>query len=248
MIRKSIIALAVLASFTGAQALEVQAADLPVKVAPKAQPLSFFNGYTGSGLYFGMYTQGGGGAVNGSVAGVGSASLTSTSASAGALAGYAWAGGNGNYFVAVEGMFGWQNFNGNTAGFSLSGPASFEQRLKVGAPLSTIMAVLPTFNIGTVAPLPPLPAGVVATNIHPYIMAGIHEDDISTNFGLANNKAWRVAPAIGIGTVTQLSNATAVDVWVETIFPEKGTCVGIGNAVGCGNVGQQVKGGLSVLW
>ena len=224
------------------------AADMPTK-APPFKAASIFDGYSGAGPYVGIYTQGGGGSVNGAVPGVGSASLTTTSASVGLLAGYAWSGPSNNYFFAVEGMFGWQNFNGNQAGLSLSGPASFEQRFKLGAPLPTIMALLPNLNFGTVAPLPALPAGVTATNVHPYLMAGIHEDDISANFMMANNRAWRVAPSVGFGAVTQLSNATAVDVWIETIFPEKGVCTGPTDVqVGCTNLGQQVKAGISVLW
>ena len=239
------LALAVFALLASFPAL---GADLPLK-APPLTKASFFDGYSGSGPYIGLYSQGGGGSVNGEVPGVGSASLTTTSASVGILGGYAWSGPSNTYFLAVEGMFGWQNFNGNTAGLSLSGPASFEQRFKVGAPLATIMAALPNLNFGTIAPLPALPAGVVATNIHPYLMAGIHEDDISTNFGLSNAKAWRVAPSVGFGAITQLSNATAIDVWVETIFPEKGVCTGPSAVqIGCSNIGQQVKAGIAVLW
>jgi hypothetical protein len=237
---------ATLALVVGMGAVPALAADVVVPLkTPKARLSALFEGYSGSGLYFGLYTQGGGGTVNGSVAGVGSASLTSAGASVGLLGGYAWTTSSGNIFYAVEALFGWQNLNGSTAGLSMSGPASFEQRFKIGAPLDTIMSVFPNLNLGTLAPLPALPAGVTTTATHPYVMAGVHEDDISANYGLGNNKAWRVAPAIGFGAVTQLSNATAVDVWVETIFPEKGVCTG---GVACANLGQQYKAGLSVLW
>ena len=36
---------------------------LPTKAPPKAQPSFLTTGYTGSGFYFGLYTQGGGGSV-----------------------------------------------------------------------------------------------------------------------------------------------------------------------------------------
>src|ERR1700722_3961710 len=151
------------------------AADMPVK-APVQN--SFLNGYPygDSGFYFGLYTEAGGGSVNGSVPGVGSASLTTTSASVGGLLGYAWGLKSGSVFVATEAMFGWTNYNGNTDVFSLSGPASIEPRLLLGKPLSNFLSLLPTFpSIGTVPPFPVLPAGVVVSNVQPYIMAAIHE-------------------------------------------------------------------------
>ena len=243
--KKFLILLAALAGISAAQALEVHAADvLPAKAIPKVQPAFLSTGYTGSGFYFGLYTQGGGGAVNGSVAGVGSASLTTTSASIGALGGYAWTNQAGNVFFAGEAMFGWQNFNGNAAGLAFSGPASF----KIGTPLNTVLSILPTLNLPTVAPLPALPTGVTAGNVHPYLMAGVHEDAIGASFGVNDNSVWRVAPSLGLGAVTQLSNGTAVDVWAETIFPEKGVCVGAAATAACGNIGQQVKAGLSIIW
>ena len=111
-----------------------RAADMPVK----APANNWLNGYPygGSGVYFGIYTEGGGGAVNATVPGVGSASLTTNSADVGGSVGYAWANKSGNVFVAIEAMFGWTNFNGSQQGFGLSGPASFEQRFLIGTPLA----------------------------------------------------------------------------------------------------------------
>ena len=125
-------------------------ADLPTK-AP-ARTLSFLdNGYTGNGAYFGLYTEAGGGSVNGSVAGVPSGSLTSTGGAVGIVGGYAWTASNGNAFVALEAGFGWQNFNGNTAGFALSGPASFYQDVKIGTPLSNVLSLLPNNPFGNLS-------------------------------------------------------------------------------------------------
>ena len=218
------------------------AADMPTKA-----PNSFLAGYPygGSGVYFGIYTEGGGGSVNGSVPGVGSASLTTNSADVGGSVGYVWASSKYPAFIAVEGMFGWTNFNGNAQGFSLSGPASFEQRFLVGTPLANFLSFLPNLNLGTVAPFPVLPNGATVTNAHPYLMAALHEQDISINFGgLASNREWRVAPAIGLGMMGQLTNGVAIDAWVETIFPDKAICIGpVANA--CAGLGQQVKAGLS---
>lgn len=226
----------------------VAAADMPVK-APVNNFLAGYP-YSGSGFYFGLYTEGGGGSVNGSVPGVGSASLTLNSASVGGSVGHVWASPKVPAFVAVEAMFGWTNFNGNSQGFSLSGPASFEQRFLLGTPLANFLSLLPNLpNIGTVAPFPSLPGGATVTNAHPYIMAAIHEDDISLNFpGLAANREWRVAPAIGIGMMGQLTDVVAIDAWVETVFPDKASCVGPVGGTACGGLGQQVKVGLALKY
>lgn len=243
--RSLIVAAAMCGGFMGIAV----AADMPVKAPANA----FLAGYpySGSGFYFGIYTEGGGGAVNGSVPGVGSASLTTNSAGVGGAVGYAWSNAKAPAFVAVEAMFGWTNFNGNSQGFGLSGPASFEQRFLLGTPLSNFLSLLPNLpNLGTVAPFPALPNGQVVTNAHPYLMAAIHEDDISLNFpGLASNREWRIAPAIGVGMMGQLTNGVAIDAWVETIFPDKAACIGpIQGAQACGGLGQQVKVGLALKY
>lgn len=222
-------------------------ADVPSPVKTSVVS-ALFNGYTGSGLYFGFYSEGGGGSINGSVPGVGSTSLTTTSAGVGALGGYAWSNASGNVFYAVEAQFGWQNFNGNQSGLALTGPVSFTQRAMIGTPLSTVWSVLPSFNnLPTTPPLPTLPTGVTASNAHPYIFAGISEDAIGTTYGLGENKVWRVAPVVGFGSLWQLSNATAVDTYIKFKLPEKGTCVGIAQ-LACASLGNQVIVGAAVKW
>jgi hypothetical protein len=241
--RLSILALAV-----SAMASTAMAADMPVK-APLA---SLANGYPyqGSGFYFGVYTEGGGGAVNGSVPGVGATSLSSTSADVGGSIGYAWGSKGSPVFAAVEAMFGWTNFNGTQQGLSLSGPASFEQRFKLGTPLAGILNLLPNLpNFGPIAPFPIVPTGVTTSPAQAYFMAAFHEQDISPNFpGLASGKEWRIAPAIGIGLMEQWSNNIAVDAWVETIFPDKSVCIGPVGSSACAGLGQQVKAGLTFLY
>lgn len=247
--RKSIILAAALAALAFAPA--ALAADMPLK-APVTN--SFLSGYPygGSGFYWGVYTEAGGGPVNGSVPGVGSASLTTTSAGVGGLAGYAWGLKSSSVFVAVEGMFGWTNYNGASQGLSLSGPAAFEQRFMVGTPLANFISLLPDLSniLGTVPPFPTMPTGVVVSNVQPYLMAAIHEDDISLNFpGLAANREWRIAPAVGIGMLGQLTNGVAIDAWVETIFPDKASCVGpVPGGQACVGLGQQVKVGASLKY
>lgn len=223
------------------------AADAPVKAA---NPLLTGYPYQSSGFYFGAYTEGGGGAVNGSVPGAGSASLSTTSADVGGSVGYAWGSKGSSVFLAAEAMFGWTNFNGTQQGLSLSGPASFEQRFKVGTPLAGILNLLPNLpNFGPVAPFPIAPTGVTTSPAQAYFMAGMHEQDISPNFpGLASGKEWRIAPSIGVGLMEQWSNNIAVDAWVETIFPDKSVCIGPVGSSACAGLGQQVKAGLTFLY
>lgn len=224
------------------------AADLPVP--RKAIRSALFDGYPyqGSGFYWGLNTLGGGGAVKAEGAGVNPNSVVSNEAGAGLTVGFSWANASGSVFYAVEAMFDVRNFNGNAAGFSFSGPASFEQRVKIGTPLSNFLSVFPgNFGLPAVPTMPNLPNGVVATNIHPYLMAGIHEDDVSVNYGLAGNRAWRIAPSVGVGAMGQLTQGVAIDVWVETVFPSNAICVGPAGFA-CGDIGQQVKAGIGLYY
>lgn len=221
------------------------AADVMPTKAP-SNPLFSGYPYSSSGFYFGINSMGGGGTVNATGSGVNPNSVVSNQAAVGLTLGYVY--GNGNVFYAAEAMFDIQNFNGNAPGFSFSGPASFEQRIKIGTPLSNFLSLFPSLGLPSVPPFPALPNGQVATNVHPYLMAGLHEDDVSVNFGLANNKAWRIAPSIGVGAMGQLTKGIAVDVWAETIFPTDAVCVGVPNGKGCADIGQQYKVGLGVYY
>lgn len=215
----------------------------------KAPPNPLFSGYpsTSSGFYFGINTIGGGGSVNATGSGVNPNSVVSNQIGVGLTLGYVY--GNGNVFYAAEAMFDVQNFNGGAPGFSFSGPASFEQRVKIGTPLSNFLSVFPGgLGLPAVPPFPPLPNGQVATNIHPYLMAGLHEDDVSINFGLASNRAWRIAPSVGVGAMGQLTKGVAIDVWAETVFPTNAICVGVPGGKGCADVGQQYKVGLGLYY
>lgn len=234
-------------------AADARAADATPAKAPAASGIdAFFKGYPygSSGFFFGLFTEGGSAGVTGNVPGVGSASLTSTSAGLGGTIGYAWGSAVTPVALSVEADFGWTNFNGSNAGFSLSGPASFEQRFVVFAPIANLLSLLPNFpSLGTVPPFQALPAGVTASNLQMGLMAGLDEVDISPNFaGLAANKEWRVAPMIGIVAMEQLSNGSALRAWVKTVFPaDKSVCFGpIPGA--CANLGQQVKAGVGVYW
>lgn len=247
---KRMIMLAALASCCAVSAL---AADLPLKAPPAASGVAaIFKGYPygTSGLFVGIFTEGGAGAVNGATApGVASASLTSTQAGVGATIGYSWGWKNSPVAFSAEGDFGWTNFNGTNAGLSMSGPAAFEQRIVAFTPLATMLSMLPNGpNFGTVPPFQPLQPGLFASNLQMGLFAGIRENDISLNFpGLTSNREWRVAPVVGLMAMEQLSNGTALRSWIKTVFPDKGVCAGpVKNA--CGGLGQQYLAGAGIYF
>lgn len=224
----------------------------PASAKAPAAAASFFNPYPygSSGFIVGLYTEGGAGAVQGSVAGVNSASLTTTQAGAGLTVGYAWGRAGSPVAYSVEADFGWTNFNGTQAGLSLTGPAAFEQRFVVFTPLASILNLLPVLNtaLGTVPPFPAIGNNLTASNLQLGLMAGIDENDISLNFpGVPSNREWQVAPMIGLVAMEQLSNGAAIRSWVKNVFPERGQCVGpIANA--CGNKGNTVKVGVGIYY
>ena len=226
-------------------AMPALAADLPKK-APVANPLFTGYPYTSSGFYWGLNTIAGGGSVEASGPGINPNSVTSVQGAIGGTVGYVWA--SQNVFYAVEAMFDVQNFNGTGSGFNMTGPAAFEQRFKIGTPLSNFLSLFPNLGLPTVPPFPALPNGVTATNVHPYLMAGLHEDDISINVGQANNTAWSFAPSVGAGMMGQLTNGVAIDVWAETVFQSQAVCAGVTAGNVCGTAGQKVLVGLGLYY
>jgi hypothetical protein len=224
------------------------AADLtlPAKAPPKiniAYPST-------SGIYFGIGTLGGGGTVSATVPGVNSNSLVSNQIGVAGIVGYVWNVPGSAYFAAAEGWFGWQNFNGAQQGFSLTGPATFTQRVMVGAPLNDIAALFPTLNL-QVPPFPTLPGGQVASNIKPYLFGSLTEEDVTLDIaGMGSNKDWRLSPGMGVGMLGQLTSGSVVDVFAMTKFPQKGVCIGAGLPAGqaCGSVGTTYLAGLALKW
>lgn len=222
------------------------AADMiPLKAPPK---LSLAYPST-QGFYFGVGTMGGGGKVSGDVPGVNSNSLISNEIGAAFILGYVWNVPNSAYFAAAEGWFGVTNFNGSAPGFSFGGPATFTQRVMVGAPLNDIAALFPTWNL-QVPPFPTLPGGQTASNIKPYLFASLTEDDKTLDIlGVGSNKVWGFAPGMGIGMKGQLTSGSVVDVFAMTRFPQKGFCVGNGlNGQACGSIGTTYIAGLALDW
>lgn len=202
------------------------------------------------GFYFGIGTLGGGGSVSASVPGVNTNSLVSNQIGVAGILGYAWNVPNSQLFAAVEGWFGWQNFNGSTQGFSLTGPATFTQRVMLGAPLSDIAALFPNLPV-TPPPFPTLPGGQAASNVKPYLFGSLSEDDITIDVaGNGSNRDWRFSPGVGVGALAQLTSGSVVDVFAMTKFPQKGICAGPGVVPGqpCGGVGTTYLAGLALKW
>ncbi len=207
----------VLAAVAALLSTAAGAADLPLKAAPKwslgAYP-------TLNGVIVGLYTEGGGSSVTASIPGVPPASLTTTTAAIGVTLGYMWTPRNSPVTFSVEGDVCAQNFNGNTAGFSLQGPICLEQRVMAFAPWEKLLAAVPSIPnpFSAISPFA-FQSGVTPVgNAVAGIGFGFYERDISTAFmGVQSGKVWRVEP---------LSNGTALRGGIKIDFPSQGKIFG----------------------
>lgn len=213
---------AALATLTFTSAL---AADLPIK-APRLTAPGF--PYNGSGFYAGL---GAVGAVLSADVGAntGGSSIFSAGAAVDLTIGYQFTTTNNWY--AIEASAQYANVGGSVACpgdvCSISSKWGFEQRALIGFPISQVLSVLP--NLGTVFPgLPPLPGDVNAstTNTHPYIFAGIREDDVSAAFGIARAQTWKIQPVVGLGLRQQWTNGLVADTSVGCTFADTGIQLG----------------------
>lgn len=229
--------------------VSAQAADLAVKAPPQFQPaLSLATG----GFYMGLWTTGNMGSIQGSALqtlgpGVNPSTITAVEAGIGGLVGYLWNMPNNcaTCFLAVEGWLGWQNINGNAAGFSFSGPLMAKERVLYGADTATIAAAFPSLFPFPVPPFPPSLGNI--TNIKPYLYAAVDEDDVSLNVpGIAANKIWSVSPEFGLGMKGQVSATVAADVFAGVKLPQKGVCVGVLAATACAGMGTTAVVGLAL--
>jgi hypothetical protein len=222
------------------------AADLPVKApVAAATPYSFSNG----GFFVGLYTEGGGSSVSATVPGVATASLTTTTAAFGVTVGYAKRF-NANFTGTIEADACATNFNGNNAGFALSGPLCFEQRAMIFVPLTLITNALSFLNVqnpfGNLAQIT-VPAGFTVTNTQFGFGAGAYEKDVTLAYlGVGSNKVWAVDPEIVAMLQDTLSNGTVLRTFVKTDFPDKGTIFGAKGSTATMSPG--VRAGLSFLF
>lgn len=227
MFKRHLFALAAIAAlFTPAAA-----ADLTTKA-----PL--FAGYpVGCGFYYGVGTGGSAGAVNGAVVGT-----QIVQGELDALVGYTCPFAT-DAFWFVEGSIGMSNINGNVNGLALSGPLVAIQRVGAGSPINRLFN--PFGNSIALPSLPLLPAGVTAGAATPYLFAGLVEQDVSTQIGLAgSSKQWLVAPMIGAGMLTRLNgNGAVIDTWAGWQMNSQSFCPGGGNT--CGKLGNAARVGVS---
>lgn len=200
-----------------------RAADMPVKAQPAP---AFFGPYNGSGYYVGVEM--GGGMSNADVTGitgVNPASLVSAQGLAGVLIGYSTPMQGNQRYGFLEADLGWNNVNGNSQGFSLSGPVSIQLLAGYGAPASQLMSFLPTFGF-SVPTLPTPPNGASTSNPHSYLAFGIDISDRSADFGATSNHVWQFAPLLGVGMEAQLATGGTIGARFEEVFQMNSTCVG----------------------
>jgi opacity protein-like surface antigen len=242
---KRLIGIALASTFLTGAALAAD--NLPTKSNPFAQPYDL----TRCGAYFGINTFGSANSVQ-------SANVTpGTQVVQGAIGGTL---GYGCPINAVTGSF-WfaevmgdvTNINGATNGFSFTNaPASFTQRFGAGTPLQTMLGTLlpaGTPNMAAAVPtLPLLPAGVTAGPGAPYAFIALHEDDISAQIGLSQNRQWLISWGVGAGIRYRLSNLVVADTFAEYKAPTNIMCVGPVGSVACGKIGQGARLGVQFLY
>lgn len=224
------------------------AADLPV-LKKAAAPATVFDGYpyNGSGFYWGLNTFGEAADIGSATPAGNGPKVFAVGAAAGVVAGYVW--GRGTTFYAVEGMANYSTIGTNgtcdpAVPCVLNARWSFEQRVKFGGPIANMLSFLP--DLSTVFPaLPAIPAGSSNPLTHPYVMAGLHEDDVSAEFGLAAAHKWRIQPSVGVGVLSQMSQGIVMDVWAEYIMPVGSFTVAPGMTV---DSGKKARVGLSILY
>lgn len=231
------------------------AADIPVPLPTKAPAASpFVYPYAGSGIYWGANV-----VSDGAVDSAGHGTFGTTGGAYGATLGYQWAVGGGTNWLAVEAMADYSNAKGGDVLASTSQTWSFEQRVKLGGNLASGLSLLPSlFGPNGAPPLPVLPSTTGAAAImHPYIFGGVYERKLDASLlgmtpaGMAVgvSSAWRVAPTVGIGVLTQVTKDVVVDTWGEYVSPSSSIGLSSGpTPLGTVGSGQQWRVGAAVLF
>lgn len=217
--------------------------NLPINKAPAGYP------YNSSGWYVGLGALAEVARANIDSIDTGPTSLYSAGAALTGTVGWQGRLGSSGNWWAAENIVSWTNIGGTvtcTAGVPCSVNSTFgvEQRVMFGFPVTQILSFLP--NWGSVFPaLPPLPNGVVTTSSHPYLMASVHEDDVSGSFGLMTGRAWQIRPGIGMGMINQWTNGFVVDVWAEYLFRNSAFTLGPTAGIAQANEGSKALTGVS---
>jgi hypothetical protein len=193
---------------------------------------------TKCGFYYGIGTGGNAGAVNGAVVGT-----QIVQGDISGIVGYTCPFAV-NAFWFAEGSFGIANLNGNVNGLSLSGPMVAIERFGVGSPINTMLSsLIPGSNSLSMPSLPLLPAGLTTSPGNAYAFAGLVEQDIGAQIGNASGHQWLVAPLMGIGMLTRVSNGSTIDTWAGWQMNSNSFCPGGGNI--CGKLGNMARVGVS---
>lgn len=198
-----------------------QAADLSLK-APAASVAAPMLSYPVlNGAIVEVYTSAGGSSVVASVPGIPPASLTSTTAAVGGTLGYMWTPKASPVSFSFEFHGEVQNFNGNSAGLSVQGPARLEGAVIAWAPWQKVFAALPTlwnpFSAISTFTLPAnlTPQGNALAGIGFYYTAA----DISTAFqGVQNGKVWRGNPGLEAITAQPIAGGGAFRIFAKWDF------------------------------
>lgn len=174
----------------------------------------------GCGAYYGVNAMGSASPIANATPGA-----TALGGDIGGTIGYTCATSASTFWFA-EAMADFQNLNGSGPGFSLTGPAHFEERFAFGGPINQMLNVLPNLNIPSVPSLPGLPNGITAGPSNGYIYAAINEDDVSATFGASTGRDWIISPEFGVGLLSRLSNNVVADAWVGARLQTGKVCVG----------------------
>lgn len=214
----------------------------------KANPFASFP-TTGSGAYFGLNTIG----DATSVQGVAAPGTQVVQGGIGATVGYSAPinAGTGSFWFA-EGMFDVTNINGSSNGLNLSGPLSFTQRFGAGTPINNMLSMFNPLSgaasSAAVPSLPVLPAGITASPGSPYLFAALHEQDISAQFGLQQNREWLLSYGAGAGIRYRLSNNVVADTFAEFKTNTNSICFGPAAKATCSNIGPGVQVEFALLY
>lgn len=202
-------------------ALALNSSAWAANMASKAQSFQI-NPYptNGCGAYYGVNAMGSASPIANATPGA-----TAIGGDIGGTIGYTCATSASTFWFA-EATADFQNLNGSGSGFSLTGPAHFEERFAFGGPLNQMLNVLPNLNIPAVPSLPNLPNGITAGPSNGYIYAAINEDDVSATFGNSTGRDWIISPEFGVGMLSRLSNNVVADAWVGARLQTGKVCVG----------------------
>lgn len=227
------------------------AGDLPLKAQVKSFTNPFAQPYDlgRCGAYFGVNSMGSTSAVKGDNV------LPGTQVAQGAIGGTVGYGcpitAGGTAFWFAEVMADVTNLNGANNGLALNGPASFTERFGVGTPISNMLSLFPSLsgaNAPAVPNLPTLPAGITAGAGNPYLFVALHQDDISGQLGLAQNREWLLSWGVGLGSRYRLSNNVVADVFAEYTGESNSLCVGPFGQAACEHKGQGARVGFQLLY